>query len=371
MFTVEKQLFIEAAIKKHGEEAVIGRKELVELKEELNQPYPTWFILENKIGHGKYKIPTLNNKPVEQIKIETPKQEIAIDMIKSVKEEDVVIVAPEVDPNYIQFGFFSDLQKIIQSKEFFPVMIVGHHGNGKTMLVNQVCAKLNRPLIRVNVHKETDEVSLLGGPTLVNGNIVYKEGPILTAMRNGYVVNIDEIDRATGETLLCLNSILEGSPFYNKHTGETVYPKHGFNVIATANTKGFGAQGKFLSQILDEAFLERFIVTIEQEYPNIKIEKQILSKVIDDEAFIDTLCKWSQVIRESFFQNAIDSLISTRRLLHIAKTYKVFKNKKKAVEFCLNRFEEEEKLAFLDLYNKIDLGEETTPENVELMESVG
>lgn len=171
---------------------------------------------------------------------------------------------------------------------------------------------------------------------------------------NGVVThNCDEIDRASGETLLCLNSIMEGSPFYNKHTGEIIHPEKGFNIVATANTKGFGAQGKFLSQILDEAFLERFVITIEQEYPSIKIEKQILSRVIDDEDFIDTLCKWSQVIRESFYQNAIDSLISTRRLLHIAKTYKVFKNKLKAIEFCLNRFEQEEKIAFLDLYKKI------------------
>lgn len=357
MFTVDQTIFIETAIRKYGEEAIIGRKELLDLKQELSQPYPTWFIDRYKVGHGKYKIPGLEEKTVtekpEQKPIETP-----IDMLKSVKEEDITIIAPEVDSNYVQFGFFSDLEKIIKSKEFFPVMITGNHGNGKTALVAQVCAKLNRPLIRVNVHKETDEVALIGGPTLINGNIVYKDGPILTAMRCGHVVNIDEIDRASGETLLCLNSIMEGSPFYNKHTGEIIHPAKGFNIVATANTKGFGAQGKFLSQILDEAFLERFVITIEQEYPNIKIEKQILSKVIDDEEFIDTLCKWSQVIRESFYQNAIDSLISTRRLLHIAKTYKVFKNKLKAIEFCLNRFEEEEKMAFLDLYKKIANPEE-------------
>lgn len=362
MFTVEQKLFIETAIEKYGVESIIGRKELVHLKELLNQSYPTWFIERFKVGHGKYKIPSLNSQI--ETKPETKIEPQPIDMLKSIKEEEIVIMAPEVDPNYIVFGFFSDLEKIIKSKEFFPVMITGNHGSGKSHLVDQVCAKLNRPLIRVNVHKETDEVALIGGPTLINGNIVYKEGPILTAMRNGYIVNIDEIDRASGETLLCLNSILEGSNFYNKYTGEIIHPKAGFNIIATANTKGFGAQGKFLSQILDEAFLERFVITIEQEYPNIKIEKQILSKVIDDEEFIDTLCKWSQVIRESFFQNAIDSLISTRRLLHIAKTYKIFKNKLKAVEFCLNRFEDEEKIAFLDLYKKI-----CSPEQIQTEES--
>lgn len=355
MFTIEQTLFIEAAEKQFGSEAILTRPNLVDIHKTLNIRYPKW-MEDHKISHGRYKLPILDT--LKEYISATPKPQPTIDMLKSFKEEDVAIVAPEIDDNYVQFGFFSDLEKIIKSNEFFPVMITGNHGCGKTHLVDQVCARLNKPLIRVNVHKETDEVALIGGPTLVDGNIVYKEGPILTAMRMGILINIDEIDRASGETLLCLNSILEGSAFYNKHTGETIHPKSGFNIIATANTKGFGATGKFLSQILDEAFLERFVITIEQEYPNIKIEKQILSKVIDDEEFIDTLCKWSQVIRESFFQNAIDSLISTRRLLHIAKTYKIFKNKLKAIEFCLNRFEEEEKLAFLDLYKKIQNPEE-------------
>lgn len=364
MFTVDQNVFIQTAIDKYGVESIIGRKELLELKELLQQPYPTWFIDRYKVGHGKYKIPSLNvNSTTSESSKEEPKQEQpqiqTIDMLKSVKEEEIVIIAPEIDPNYVPFGFFSDLEKIVKSNEFFPVMLVGAHGSGKSHLVNQVCAKLKRPMIRFNVHKETDEVALLGGPTLINGNIVYKEGPVITAMRNGYIINIDELDRASGEVLLCLNSILEGSPFYNKYTGEIIHPKPGFNIVATANTKGFGAQGKYLSQILDEAFLERFIITIEQEYPNFKIEKEILSKVLNDENFVDTLCKWSQVIRESFYMNAIDSLISTRRLLHIAKTYRIFKNKKKTLEFCLSRFEEEEKMAFLDLYSKIDSGEET------------
>lgn len=188
MFTVDQTIFIETAIRKYGEESIIGRKELLDLKQELSQPYPTWFIDRYKVGHGKYKIPGLEEKTIAE-KPEQKQIETSIDMLKSVKEEDITIIAPEVDPNYVQFGFFSDLEKIIKSKEFFPVMITGNHGNGKTALVAQVCAKLNRPLIRVNVHKETDEVALIGGPTLINGNIVYKDGPILTAMRNGWIVN--------------------------------------------------------------------------------------------------------------------------------------------------------------------------------------
>jgi AAA domain (dynein-related subfamily) len=365
MFTAQQKLFIETAIKTYGQETLIGRKEILEIQKLTGVPYPVWFINEYKVARGQYKIPSLDSEIKSPI-IEQPKPQ-EIEMIKSI-EEDVTIVPPEVDPDYIPFGFFSDLDKIVKSQMFFPVMVVGHHGSGKSKMIEQVCAKLKRKFIRFNVHKETDEVSLLGGPTLINGNIVYKEGPVITAMRNGYVLLIDEVDRANAESLLCLQSIMEGSSFYNKHTGEIIKPKSGFNIIATANTKGFGATGKYLSQILDEAFLERFNITIEQEYPTLKVEKEILSKHIQDEIFVDNLCKWSQIIRESFYQNAIDSLISTRRLIQIAKTYAIFKNKKKALEFCLNRFEDEEKIAFIDLYNKIDSGEELVSTQEEIGE---
>lgn len=281
---------------------------------------------------------------------------IEMKLVKSMSDIESISI-PEIDSNYVPFGFFSDLETIIKSGRFFPVNIVGNHGSGKSTLVEQVCAKLKRPMIKLSVHSETDETALIGGLTLENGNIIFKEGPVLRAMRNGVVLLIDELDRAKGSTLLCLNSICDGSSFYNKHTGETIMGAPGFTIIATANTKGYGATSRYLSQILDEAFLERFNITIEQEYPTMKIEVEILSKYINDPKFVENLCKWSQVIRESFYNNAVDSIISTRRLIQIAKTYSIFKNKKKSLEYCLNKFESEEKEAFLDLYYKLDADE--------------
>jgi len=222
------------------------------------------------------------------------------------------------------------------------------------LMVEQVCAKLNRECIRVNISIETDESDLLGGPTLVNGNVVNRDGPVLVAMKRGAVLLIDEVDRGSNK-LMCLQGILEGKPYFNKKSGEMVHPAPGFNVIATANTKGRGSEeGRYLSQILDDAFLERFPITVEQEYPDVKTEKKILSPLIDDPEFVDNLVKWADVVRISFEQGAIDELISTRRLVHIAKAYSIFKNKMKAIELCVNRFDVDTKTAFLDLYTKVD-----------------
>jgi cobaltochelatase CobS len=201
---------------------------------------------------------------------------------------------------------------------------------------------------------ETDESDLLGGPTLVNGNVVNRDGPVITAMKRGAVLLIDEVDRGSNK-LMCLQGILEGKPYYNKKSGELVHPKNGFNVVATANTKGKGSEeGRYLSQILDDAFLERFPITVEQEYPDAKTEKKILSPLIDDKDFVDNLCQWADVVRKSFEQGAVDEIISTRRLVHIAQAFKLFGDKMKAIELCVSRFDAETKTAFLDLYSKVD-----------------
>jgi MoxR-like ATPase len=226
-------------------------------------------------------------------------------------------------------------------------------------MVEQVCAELNRECIRVNISVETDESDLLGGPTLVNGNVVNRDGPVLIAMKRGAVLLIDEVDRGSNK-LMCLQGILEGKSYYNKKTGEVVVPQPGFNIIATANTKGQGSdEGKYLAQILDSAFLERFPITVEQEFPDMKTEKKILAPLIDDKDFVENLCQWADVIRKSYMEGAVDEVISTRRLVHIAKAFTIFKDKMKAITLCVARFDEETKMSFLDLYSKVDASVES------------
>jgi MoxR-like ATPase len=263
----------------------------------------------------------------------------------------------------VPFGFFKDLKTIIESKQFFPVFITGLSGNGKTLMVEQVCANLRRECIRVNISIETDESDLIGGPTLVDGNVVYRDGPVITAMKRGAVLLIDEVDRGSNK-LMCLQGILEGKPYFNKKSGEYVYPVAGFNVVATANTKGRGSdEGKYLSQILDDAFLERFNITVEQEYPEARVELKILKPLINDDEYAENLIKWADVIRKTFAEGGVDEIISTRRLVHIAKTYAIFQNRMKAIELCVNRFDAETKASFLDLYSKVD-AKVTEPEPV-------
>ncbi len=243
---------------------------------------------------------------------------------------------PKKYPDYVPFGFFKDLRNIVKSSQFYPIFITGLSGNGKTLMVEQVCADLNRECIRVNISIETDESDLLGGPTLVNGNVVNRDGPVITAMKRGAVLLIDEVDRGSNK-LMCLQGILEGKPYYNKKNGEMVYPADGFTVIATANTKGRGSEeGRYLSQILDDAFLERFPITVEQEYPDAKTEKKILSPLIEDKEFVENLVQWADVVRQSFDQGAVDEVISTRRLVHIAKAFKIFGDRMKAIELFLD-----------------------------------
>ena len=365
--------FIIAAERMYGTNAIIGRDEISKVVDEADVPYPYWLVTksEYRTGRGEYKLPASGEKVVKNQVDEQPNTQenntvdmavVAFRQPKLIDESEPAI--PVVYKDYVPFGFFKDLKGIINSKLFYPVFVTGLSGNGKTLMVEQVCAELNRECIRVNISIETDESDLLGGPTLVNGNVVNRDGPVLTAMKRGAEFLIDEVDRGSNK-LMCLQGILEGKPYYNKKSGEVVLPKDGFTIIATANTKGRGSdEGKYLSQILDDAFLERFPITVEQEYPDVKTEKKILTPLIKDSEFVDNLCQWADVVRQSFDQGATDEIISTRRLVHIAKAYEIFNDRMKAITLCVNRFDEETKNAFLDLYAKVDAKVES-PLNVE------
>ena len=269
-------------------------------------------------------------------------------------------LVPQKDPNYVPFGNFSDVKKIISSKMFYPTFITGLSGNGKTLSVEQACAQLGRELVRVNITIETDEDDLIGGFRLVDGATVWHDGPVIQALNRGAVLLLDEIDLASNK-ILCLQSILEGKGVFLKKVGRFVRPKSGFNIIATANTKGKGSDdGRFIgTNVLNEAFLERFALTFEQEYPTPKTEQKILEKVsanlgVLDEEFCENLANWSDIIRRTFRDGGIDEVISTRRLVHIIRAFAIWNNRVKAIQVCVNRFDEETKQSFVDLYDKID-----------------
>jgi hypothetical protein len=366
-----------ACEEKFGVNAVITRDGITQIINESGVDYPYWLTAQQQYRYdrGQYKVPSSGQKivkksekivknseqdckePETEMAYAQPAQVLEFRQPKLVDESEPAV--PQKWPDYIPFGFYKDMKNIISSKAFYPVFVTGLLGNGKTLMVEQVCAELNRECIRVNISVETDESDLLGGPTLVNGNVVNRDGPVLIAMKRGALLLIDEVDRGSNK-LMCLQGIMEGKPHYNKKSGEMVYPKNGFNIIATANTKGRGSdEGKYLSQILDDAFLERFPITVEQEFPDAKTEKKILAPLIADKDFVDHLVQWADVVRKSYDEGATDELISTRRLVHIAKAFTIFKDKMKAITLCVNRFDEETKMAFLDLYSKVDASVES------------
>ena len=354
------EAFIEACENMFGPNVIITRDGIAEVVAESGVPYPYWLVTkqEYRVDRGRYQVPKIGGKVYSKTKepevaeVNLQAQVLSFKQPKLVDDSDSSI--PVKYPDYVPFGFFRDLRNIIKSADFYPVFITGLSGNGKTLMVEQVCAELQRECIRVNISIETDESDLLGGPTLVNGNVVNRDGPVILAMKRGAVLLIDEVDRGSNK-LMCLQGILEGKPYFNKKNGELVKAKSGFTVIATANTKGKGSEeGRYLSQILDDAFLERFPITVEQEYPDIRTEKKILAPLIEDEKFVENLVKWADIVRQTFENGGIDEIISTRRLVHIAKAYKIFNDRMKAIELCVNRFDTDTKMAFLDLYSKVD-----------------
>ena len=266
---------------------------------------------------------------------------------------------PEKDDSYVQFGNFQSVRKVIQSRKFYPIFITGLSGNGKTMSVEQACATTKRELIRVNITIETDEDDLIGGFRLVNGDTVWHNGPVVELWK-GSILLLDEIDLASNK-ILCLQSVLEGKGVFLKKIGKYIHPKAGFNVIATANTKGKGSDdGRFVgTNILNEAFLERFPITFEQDYPSAAIETKILIANGCDAVFTENLVKWAGVIRKTFFDGGVDEVITTRRLVHIAQAYEIFGDRLDAITKCVNRFDDDTKQSFLDLYTKVDAGEDS------------
>lgn len=315
---------------------------------------------ENRVKIGTYDLSSVIvplRETIQPVNNTMPNRAMAMQSI--VNDEKTFA---QKDDTFVPWGSFSDMVKILKSGMFYPTYISGLSGNGKTFMVEQACAKLNREFIRVQINPETDEDDLLGGFRLINGETVFSKGPVLKAMENGAVLLLDEIDRATNK-IMCLQGILEGKPVVVKKTGETISPAPGFNVVATANTKGKGSEdGRFTAaSIIDEAFLERFTVSIDQPFPSLVIEKKIVIKHMDkfgnaDEDFADKLVTWADVIRKTFYDDGVDEVISTRRLCHIVQTFSIFNDRMKAIDMCISRFDLDTKEAFLDLYTKVDSG---------------
>lgn len=372
----QKDQLMAALAESNNQSGIFTKSEVMDIAREAGLKNPMWFFKEAKVGRNQFNPMMVGQvvqmpKPAAVIQSQPQPEPVAVAAAKVLSQAKLAVeienLVPAKDSTYVPFGFYRDLVNIVKSGMFYPTFICGLSGNGKTMMVEQVCAKLKREAIRVNISIETDEDDLIGGNTLVDGNVVYREGPVLTAMKRGAILILDEIDRGSNK-LMCLQAILEGKPYFNKKTGEVVTPASGFNVIATANTKGRGSDdGKFMgAQVLDEAFLERFAITVEQEYPSSAQEKKIvLNKMevadcVDDE-FADKLVLWADVIRKTFYEGGIDELVSTRRLEHIVKAYAMFKDRLKAIQLCVNRFDTDTKSAFIDLYTKVDAGVDLNP----------
>ena len=388
MKQVDRERLQEALEAQDNGTGVFTRKQIIEIATGLGIGFPAWLINKPtfKVDRGVYNLAPMfqgsglnvQTAPVvaPRVPLEVVETQLPAELVQAKLKVEVSDLIVAKDKTFVPFGFYRDLKKVLQGNLFYPIYISGLSGNGKTTMAEQVCAALKREAIRVNVSIETDEDDLIGGNTLIDGNVVYREGPVLTAMKRGAVLILDEIDRGSNK-LMCLQAILEGKPYFNKKTGETVTPAPGFNIVATANTKGRGSDdGKFISaNILDEAFLERFAITVEQEYPTMATEKKIVIKKMErvnnvDEGFATHLVTWSDVIRKTYYEGAIDELISTRRLEHIVNAYAVFGDKKKAVQLCVNRFDDDTKQAFIDLYTKVDptVTLEEVPEEQEIHE---
>ena len=330
----------------------ITRRQVIDVMEKLNSTkWPTW-ILKNKMSRGVYSI--------KGNVVSMPEQKDT--QVSHTQAVEIKAFIPERDKNYVQFGNHTDVNAIVKSGIFYPTYITGPTGNGKSTMVEQVCAINKKPLIRVNLNMMTDEEQLIGSKTLVDGNVQIVEGPVLIAMRTGCTLLLDEIDAGGANTLLCLQPILEGKPYYFKLKNEVIVPAPGFNVFATANTKGKGSEdGRYIgTNILNEAFLERFAVTMNQDYPSASVERKIIINLMQqyscmNEEFAETLVKWADVIRRTFEDGGIDELITTRRLTHVVRAYSIFKNEKKAVELCCNRFDDITRSAFIDLFEKISV----------------
>ena len=337
----------------------VDRKQIQSVMDALGSTkYPSWLTKpEMRVARGVFSIVNGGSAPDRDVSfhvVNPPKSALIAG------QDDVKSLVPVRDKSYVAFGNHTDIDRIVKSGMFYPTYITGPTGNGKSTMVEQVCAANKKPLIRVNLNMMTDEEQLIGSKTLVDGNVEIVEGPVLIAMRTGATLLLDEIDAGGANTLLCLQPILEGKPFYFKLKNELITPAPGFNIFATANTKGKGSDdGRYIgTNILNEAFLERFAVTLNQEYPSANVEEKIVLSLMEahgcvNETYAETLVKWADAIRRTYEDGGVDELITTRRLAHVVRAYNIFKNEKKAVGLCCNRFDDITRVAFIDLFDKI------------------
>ena len=368
MLNAKQQEYVDHAKKMFGK-TTLSVAELKKANSKFGCKYAPQWLIKNKdykVGKSLFKLPVEG----DVVKNETPNKEAEkiLTPVETKKEAAYIVssltgnIVPKKDPIFVSFGNYPDIKSIVKSNRFYPVFITGLSGNGKTMGVTQACAEAKRELIRVNITIETDEDDLLGGYRLKDGQTVWQNGPVIEAMERGAILLLDEVDLASNK-IMCLQPILEGSGVFVKKINKFVKPAQGFNVIATANTKGQGSDdGKFIgTNVLNEAFLERFPVTFEQKYPSVAIEKKILNNTLkasgkSDVKFIDKLTTWADVIRKTYFDGGVDEIISTRRLVHITQAYAIFDNKMKAIKMCTNRFDDDTKNSFVELYTKVDSG---------------
>lgn len=356
-----KKLFVDTAAGMFGNGAIITKGMTTAAAEKAGVPFPTWFRKDYSVGHNKYKLPTEGDTVAVPVTVAPAAAEVAMVNLVATNMEKQNLV-PSKFEGFVSWGNFALIEKVVQSELFYPIFVTGLSGNGKTLMIEQVCAKLNKELIRVNITIETDEDDLLGGFRLVNGETKFFPGPVIEAMERGCTLLLDECDLGSNK-LLALQPVLEGRGVYLKKINRWVTPKAGFNVMATANTKGKGSDdGRFIgTNVLNEAFLERFAITMEQPYASIVIETKIILGAMKkygtvDAEFAKNLVTWADVIRKTFYDGGVDEVISTRRLDHIVKAYAIFGDKMQAIELCVARFDEDTKVSFLDLYTKIDAG---------------
>jgi hypothetical protein len=382
MKTSNRAEFVAAVAETFGNISVISRAQIIEVCEQHDLKWPAWLVNDsaNRVGRGQY---SLSDVPVAKAAAKTAKVKAgakiasqvpvtnqavanADDMVlanlqTAVHTDTAINLVPAKATGYVPFGHFNDVRSIIKSKRFYPTYVTGLSGNGKTMMIEQICAQEKREMVRANITKETDEDDLMGGFRLIDGKTVWQNGPVVIAMERGAVLLLDEVDLGDAK-LMCLQPVLEGKPIYLKKINRVVTPAPGFNILATANTKGKGSDdGRFIgTNVMNEAFLERFSITFEQEYPPLKTEQKIINNVfanagIEASDFAEKLVQWADVIRKSFYEGAVSDIISTRRLVHIADAYGIFgQNREKAIRLCLNRFDVDTKNSFLELYMKLD-----------------
>ena len=363
-----KQLFVDTATELFGSGSTISKKQIIEASQKAGVPVAGWFRKQYKVGYNQFKLPTSGEETAPTTIVSTPSEtsSAVVNLVATNMERQNLV--PSIFEGFVPWGHFSTIKQIVKSGLFYPVFVTGLSGNGKTLMIEQIHADMKQELIRVNITIETDEDDLLGGFRLVNGETKFVPGPVIEAMERGCTLLLDECDLGSNK-LMCLQPVLEGKGVYLKKVNKWITPKLGFNVMATANTKGKGSEdGRFIgTNVLNEAFLERFAITIEQPYATAATEKKIIVGSMKkygaiDEEFATNLVTWAEVIRKTFYDGGVDEVISTRRLDHIVKAFAIFKDKMKSIELCVARFDDDTKESFMDLYTKIDAGVDVSGE---------